>query len=74
MIYILDITRTTKKMLVNELRDFIFENCYKRIGCIKEINHYSMKRLKRKYLLLLASKLRKVYLILVMLKNTINHL
>ena len=74
MIYILDITRTTKKMLVNELRDFIFENCYKGIGCIKEINHYSTKRLKRKYLLLLASKLRKVYLILVMLKNTINHL
>ena len=46
-----------KKMSVNEIRDFIFENCYKRIGFSKESSYYSMKRLKRKDLLLLANKL-----------------
>ena len=34
-----------------------FENYYKRIGVSKESSYYSMKRLKRKYLLLLANKL-----------------
>ena len=44
-------------MSVNEIRDFIFENYYKRIGFSKENSRYSMKRLKRKDLLLLANKL-----------------
>ena len=44
-------------MSVNETRDFIVENCYKRIGFSKENSYYSMKRLKKKYLLLLATKL-----------------
>ena len=43
-------------MSVNEIRDFIFENYYKRIGFSKESSYCSMKRLK-KYLLLLANKL-----------------
>ena len=38
-------------MTVNELRDFIFE----RIVFVKESNYYSIKRLKRKYLLLIAT-------------------
>ena len=42
-------------MTVNELRDFIFENYYKRIGFVTEKSHYSMKRLKRKDFLLLAT-------------------
>ena len=46
-----------KKRLVNELRDFIFENCCKKIGFVKEISYYSMKHLKRKTLLLLSTKL-----------------
>ena len=40
-------------MTVNELRDFIFE----RIVFVKESNYYSIKRLERKYLLLIATKL-----------------
>ena len=48
-----------KKMTVNEPRDFIFENYYKRIGIVKEKSHYSMKRLKKKDLLLLETKLIK---------------
>ena len=38
-------------MTVNELRDFIFE----RIVFVKESNCYSIKRLERKYLLLIAT-------------------
>ena len=57
--YILNIFRAMKKMTVNELRDLIFENDYKRIGFVKEKSYYSMKRLKRKYLLLLETKLIK---------------
>ena len=44
-------------MSINEIRDFIFENYYKQIGFSKESSYYSMKRLHKKYLLLLASKL-----------------
>ena len=44
-------------MSVNDIRDFIFENYYKRIGCSKKSSYYSMKRLKRKDLLLLVNKL-----------------
>ena len=44
-------------MSVNEIRDVIFENYYKRNGFSKGSSYYSMKRLKRKDLLLLANKL-----------------
>ena len=43
-------------MPVNEIRDLIFENYYKRIGFSKENSYYSMNCLERKDLLLLASK------------------
>ena len=46
-----------KKMVASEIRDFIFENYYKQIESSKENSYYSMKRLKRKDLLLLANKL-----------------
>ena len=46
--YTLDITKTIRKITVNEIRDFIFENYCKRIGFSKEKNYYSMKRLKTK--------------------------
>ena len=46
--YILNIFRAIKKMSVNEIRDFIFENYYKRIGFSKENCYYSMKHLKKK--------------------------
>ena len=45
--YILNIAKAPKKMSVNEIRDFIFENYYKRIGFSKENSYYSMKRLKK---------------------------
>ena len=48
--YILNIARTIKKMYVNEIRDFVFENYYKRIGLPKENNYYSIKRLKKKFI------------------------
>ena len=46
-------------MSINEIKHFIFENYYKRIGFSKEISYYSMKRLENKDLLLLANKLIK---------------
>ena len=55
--YALNITKAIKKMSVNEIRDFIFENYYERIGFSKKNSYYSTKRLKKKDLLLLASKL-----------------
>ena len=55
--YTLNIVLAIKKMSVNDTRDFIFENYYKRIGFSKESSYNSMKRLKRKDLLLLANKL-----------------
>ena len=58
-------------MRVNEIRYFIFENYYKRIRFSKENSYYSMKH-QKKYLKLLAIKLLEKYMILVMLKNTIN--
>ena len=44
-------------MTVNEFRDLIFENCYKRIGSARQNIYYSMKHQKKKYLHLLATKL-----------------
>ena len=46
--YILDIAGAINKMSVNEIRDFIFEDYYKRIGFSKENSYYSTKRLKKK--------------------------
>ena len=42
---ILIIARAMIKMSFNEIRDFIFENYYKRIGFTKERSYYSMKHL-----------------------------
>ena len=44
-----------KKMSVNDIKDFIFENYYKRIGFSSENSYHPTKRLKRKDLLLLKS-------------------
>ena len=55
--YALNIARAIKKISVNEIKDFISENYYKRIGLSKENIYYSMKLLKKKDLLLLAKKL-----------------
>ena len=65
-----------KKMSINEIKDFIFENYYKRVGFSKESSCYSMKHLKKKKRFLVARKQINIkkYLILAMLKNTMNHL
>ena len=47
--YILNIARAIKKIPVNEIKDFIFENCYKRIRFSKKSSYYSMKRLKKRF-------------------------
>ena len=58
--YILNIARAIIKKSVNEIKDLIFENYYKRIGFSKENSYYSMKRLKKKPdLVLLPNKLIK---------------
>ena len=46
--YTLNIIRAIKKMSVNEIIDFIFENYYKQNGFSKESSYYSTKRLKKK--------------------------
>ena len=38
--YVLNSVRAIKKMSVNEIKDFIFENYYKRIGLSKENSFY----------------------------------
>ena len=45
--YILNIAKVIKKMAVNEINDFIFENYYQRIGFSKENCYYPIKRLKK---------------------------
>ena len=44
--YSLNIAKAIIKISVNDIRDFIFENCYKRTGISKESSYDLMKRLK----------------------------
>ena len=46
--YILNIANAIKKMTVNKVRDFIFENYYKRIGFSKKSSYYSLTHQKKK--------------------------
>ena len=46
--YVLNIASAIKKVAVDELRYFIFENCYKGIEFAKGRSYYSMKHLKNK--------------------------
>ena len=40
--YVLDIAGAIKKMSVNEIKGFVFENCYEIIKFSKESSYYSM--------------------------------
>ena len=71
--YILNIVRAIEKMSVNEIRHFLFENYYKRVGFSKENSYYSMKHMVKKINVTCKQINRKKYLILIMLKNTNNH-
>ena len=55
VVYILNIAKAIKKISVNEIKDFIFENYYKKIVFSKENSSYSMEYLKKKVLLLLEN-------------------
>ena len=46
--YILNIVSAIIKMSVNKIKDFIFENYFKRIGFSKENSYYSMKNQKKR--------------------------
>ena len=46
--YILSIASAIKKISVNEIRDIIFENYYKRIEFSNKNSYYSMKHQKKK--------------------------
>ena len=48
IMYVLNIASAMKKVAVDELRYFIFENCYKGIEFAKGRSYYSMKHLKNK--------------------------
>ena len=45
--YILDIARTIKKMSINEIGEFVFENYYKRIEFPKENSFLSINNQKK---------------------------
>ena len=57
--YILNIARAIKKISVNKIRDFIFENYHKRIGFSKENSYYSMKRFKKRFIVACKQIIRK---------------
>ena len=61
--YIQNIARAIKKMTVNEIRDFVFENYYKQIGFSEENSYYSLKHLK--YLFLLIEVGEKKHYVLI---------
>ena len=46
--YILNIVSAIKKMTAKELKDFIFENYYQRMGFAEENSYYSMKHQKNR--------------------------
>ena len=48
--YILNIVRAIKETSVNEIKNFVFENYYKRIGFSKENSCFSMRLLKKKFI------------------------
>ena len=57
--YILNLATAIKKKSINEVRDFFFENCYKRIEFSKENSHYSMKRLNKKRFIVACKQINR---------------
>ena len=57
--YILNITKAIKTISITEIKYFIFENYYKRIGFSKESSYYSLKRLNIKRFVAARNKLMK---------------
>ena len=59
IMYTLNIASPIKKMTVDELRDFISENCHKQTGFFKESSYYSMKRLEKRFFIAFSQINRK---------------
>ena len=63
-------------MTVQQLRDFIYENYYRRIRFRKENNYYSMKRQKKEIVLhffsIICNQINRKNFDLRILMNTIN--
>ena len=53
--HILNTVNATKKMAVNELEDFIYENYYIQMGFARESSYYSIKHQKKKDLQLFVN-------------------
>ena len=67
-IYTISITKTIKKMSVNDIRDFIYENYYKRNGFSKEDSYCSLnsskkqkKKKKKNNYFFFGKKKKKIY-------------
>ena len=58
---ILNIVSAIKKISVSELRDFIIENYYKRIGFVKERSYDLMKRLKKIFIVAFKQINKKIH-------------
>ena len=57
--YILNIAKAIKKVLSNNLKDFIFENYHQRMRFAKKNRFYPTKHQKKKDLQLFATTLRE---------------
>ena len=53
---IINIARAITKISVNEIRDFIFENYFKRMAFSKKHDYHSMKCLEKKKRFIVACK------------------
>ena len=49
--YILSISKAIKTMSINDIKDFIFINCYNQIGFYKKMSYNSLKPFNKKDLL-----------------------
>ena len=57
--YTLNIASAIKKISIDELRDFIFENYFKEIGFVKGRSYYSMKCLERKKFVVTCNQINR---------------
>ena len=57
--YTLNITTARKKMSVNDIRVFIYENYSKRIGFSKEDSYCPLKRMKKRFIVVCQQINRK---------------
>ena len=59
--------------MVQDLREFIFENYYQQIGFTKEDSYHLLKKVNKKIYYCLLLTQRKKYLTLSKLKNSMNY-